>query len=168
MAKKDIYQNKIQVHYNVSIKTVPSYQVLTLRRVVSDYYAEGYLWKEMSAFTSKKRLTISDQTFSIYHDPDYREANVDIEICAPVAQMGKDTDGFIYRQTEPIELMASTMVYGSFENIAAVYLSFANWLEDHPQYRLGFPSRQIVHRGPWNKEKVEDHLTEIQIPLEEI
>lgn len=46
------------------------------------------------------------------------ETNVDIEICAPVTQMEKNTSGFTYRNTEPVPIMASTMVHGSFENIA--------------------------------------------------
>lgn len=46
LAKRDIKQKKIKVNYNVLIKSVPSYKVLSLRRVVPDYYAEGALWKK--------------------------------------------------------------------------------------------------------------------------
>lgn len=166
LAKRDIQQEKIAIHYNVSIKSIPSYQVFSLKRVVSDYYAEGLLWKEMAEFTNKNNIIISDHTFTIYHDPDYKETNVDIEICAPVARMGKDTSGFTYRNTEPVPIMACTMVYGIFENIAGAYLGFASWLQEHSQYIMGEHSRQIVHRGPWNEESPDSYLTEIQIPLE--
>lgn len=47
-AKKDIQAKNLKIHYNVSIKSIPSYQVFSLRRVVPDYYAEGTLWKQMS------------------------------------------------------------------------------------------------------------------------
>ena len=43
-AQKDILREKIDIHYNVSIKAVPSYPVLSLRRRVVDYYVEGALW----------------------------------------------------------------------------------------------------------------------------
>ena len=168
LAKRDIQQEKIKIHYNVSIKSIPSYQVFSLRRVVSDYYAEGMLWKEMSDFADANNMTISSHTFSIYHDLDYRETNVDIEICAPVSRIGEDTNGFTYRHTEPISAMACTMVYGPFENIASAYINFARWLQAHSQYRMGEHSRQIVHRGPWNEENPDQWLTEIQIPLEKI
>lgn len=168
LAKRDIRQEKITIHYNVSIKSIPSYQVFSLRRVVPDYYAEGLLWKEMSAFANKNNIPVSNNTFSIYHDPDYKETNVDIEICAPVARMGKDTSGFTYRNTEPVPIMACTMVYGTFENIAGAYLGFASWLQEHSQYSMGEHSRQIVHRGPWNEERPDKYLTEIQIPLKKI
>ncbi len=168
LAKRDILQEKITMHYNVSIKSIPGYQVLSLRRIVCDYYAEGQLWKEMSAFAEENNIPISNNTFTVYHDTDYRETDVDLEICAPVAKAGKDMCGFTYRNTEPVPIMACTMVYGSFENIAGAYLAFANWLQAHIQYIMSGQSRQIVHRGPWNAESPDQYLTEIQIPLEKI
>ncbi|MCL2851523.1 MAG: MerR family transcriptional regulator [Defluviitaleaceae bacterium] len=168
LAKRDIQQEKIKTHYNVSIKSVPSYQVFSLRRVVPNYYAEGLLWKEISGFVDAKNITISGKTFSIFHDPDYREADVDIEVCVPVAKMRKNSDGFTYRHTEPVPIMARTMVYGHFENIASAYIGFASWLQEYSQYSMGEHSRQIVHRGPWNEENPDKWLTEMQIPLERI
>lgn len=166
LAKEELLTDKNELHYNISIKSIPSYQVLSLRRVVRDYYAEGTLWQEMSEFAKSRKLSISNQTFTIYHDTDYREQDVDIEICAPVEQMGEDADGFVFRQTEAVPLMASTMVYGPFQNIAGAYRNFAGWLQKHSQYRMGETSRQIVHRGPWNEKTSDKYLTEIQIPLE--
>lgn len=168
LATKDIQQDKIAIHYNVSIKSIPSYQVFSLRRIVPDYYAEGQLWKEMSAFADENNISVSSNTFTIYHDTDYREKDVDIEICAPVAKMGENTNGFVYRNTEPVPIMACAMVYGPFENIAGAYIAFANWLQEHNQYKMTGQSRQIVHRGPWNEESPDKYLTEIQIPLEKI
>lgn len=166
LAKKDIQQENIETHYNVSIKSIPGYSVLALRRVVPDYYAEGPLWKELAAFMAKQKIAVSGNPFTIYHDTDYREKEIDIEICAPVTQTGKSMNGFIFRQTAPVPIMACAMVYGPFENIGKAYLSFANWLSRHPQYQMGGHSRQIVHRGQWNEDNPEKYLTEIQIPLE--
>jgi len=168
LAKKDIKRDNITINCNVSIKSIPSCQVFSLRRIVPDYYAEGQLWKEMSAFAEENNIPVSNDTFTIYHDMDYREKDVDIEVCAPVAAVGENISGFVYRNTEPVSMMACTMVYGAFENIAGAYLSFANWLQEHNQYKMSGQSRQIVHRGPWNEESPDKYLTEIQIPLEKI
>jgi DNA-binding transcriptional MerR regulator/effector-binding domain-containing protein len=168
LAMKDIQQDKIAIHYNVSIKSIPSYQVFSLRRVVPDYYAESQLWKEMSTFADENNISVSSDTFTIYHDTDYREKDVDIEICAPVAKMGENANGFVYRNTDPVPIMACAMVYGPFENIKGAYIAFANWLHEHNQYKMTGPCRQIVHRGPWNEENPDKYLTEIQIPLEKI
>lgn len=168
LAKNELLSSKNEIHYNISLKSVPSYQVLSLRRVVSDYYAEGTLWKEMSLFAHNHHIPISSQVFTIYHDADYRESDVDIEICAPVDRMGENADGYIFRNTEPVPVMACTMVYGPFGNIAGSYRIFADWLQKHARYKMAETSRQIVHRGPWNEDNPDNYLTELQIPLKQI
>lgn len=165
LARKELLSGENQMHYQVSIKSVPEYQVLSLRRIIPDYYAEGELWKELSTFASREQIAVSDQTFSIYHDPEYKEKDVDVELCVPVERCKENWQDFSYRRTEAVPVMASTMVYGSFMNIKKVYLDFAGWLEANSQYEMGESSRQIVHRGPWNEDDPRQYLTEIQIPL---
>ncbi|HAB61985.1 MAG TPA: MerR family transcriptional regulator, partial [Lachnospiraceae bacterium] len=104
----------------------------------------------------------------IYHDTEYKEQNVDVELCAPVKKMGQSIGGFTYRVTDPIPTMACTMVYGEFSNIAGAYLTFAKWLQKNSHYQMIGESRQLVHRGPWNEIDPEKYLVEIQIPLENV
>lgn len=165
LAKKAILFEKTEMHYNVSIKSIPSYPVLSYRKIIPSYYAEAGMWQELSAFASQNRVAISENTFSIYHDSDYREEQVDVELCTLVENFGEITGSFVYRYTEPVPVMASTMVYGSFSNIAGAYKAFAEWLQKNSRYQMTGQSRQIVHRGPWNEESEENYLVEIQIPL---
>ena len=83
----------------------------------------------------------------------YKEKDVDVELCAFVNKIGKDTGDFKFRFTEPVSMMACTMVYGDFSNISYAYRSFAKWLQENSQYKMKGSSRQIVHRGPWNEKK---------------
>lgn len=166
LAKNELLNGKNEIHYNISIKSVPGYQVLSLRKVIPDYYSEGKLWNELSEFAKQHRVELLSDTFSIYHDEDYREENVDVELCVVVSKAGKDIEPFKFRRTEPVPIMACTMVYGNFSNIAAAYLTFAKWLQNNSQYKMKGENRQIVHRGPWNEENPQKYLTEIQIPLE--
>lgn len=166
IAKNQIQENKGELHYNISIKAIPEYQVLSFRKVVPNYYCEGDLWKELSAFAKKHKIEISSFTFSIYHDTEYKEQNVDIELCVPVNKQFKALPPFYYRTVEPIPIMACTLVYGDFSNIKRGYLAFAKWLQKNSKYQISSPVRQIVHRGPWNEENPAKYLTEIQIPLE--
>lgn len=147
LAKNELLNGKNEIHYNISIKSIPSYQVLSLRKVIPDYYSEGKLWNELSEFAKQHKVEIQSDTFSIYHDEDYREENVDVELCAIVSKVGKDIEPFKFRSTEPIPIMACTMVYGSFSNIATAYLTFAKWLQNNSQYKMKGENRQIVHRG---------------------
>lgn len=168
LAKRELQNGKNEMHYNISIKSIPGYQVLSYRKIISDYYAEGELWAELSAFAEKKHVCMSGETFSIYHDAEYKEQDVDVELCAHVKKVGVSDGAFIYRCTEPVPVMACTMVYGEFSNIAGVYLAFAEWLQKNSQYKMTGQTRQIVHRGPWNEDDPKKYLVEIQIPLETI
>lgn len=165
-AKKELLHSESDLHYHISIKSIPAYQVLSLRRVVPSYYSEGELWQELSAFVKQSHGEVSEEAFSIFHDMEYKEAWVDIELCAVVKKAGENQGDFIYRTVSPVPIMASTMVYGPFSNIAGVYLAFADWLQKNSQYNMTGQTRQIVHRGAWNEENPAKYLTEIQIPLE--
>lgn len=165
-AKTELLRGKSEIHYNISIKSIPRYFVLSLRRIVSDYYAEGDLWKELSAFVVQNKVEISNNTFSIYHDEEYRESDVDIELCVTVNKAGKESGDFRFHYIEPVEKMACMMVNGDFSKIAGAYLSFAAWLENNSEYKMLGPDRQVVHRGPWNEKDPQEFLTEIQIPVQ--
>ncbi len=166
LAKRQLLEGNCNMYNQITIKSIPSYQVLSLREVISNYYEEGKLWKRLSEFVSKHHIEISSETFSIYYDEDYREEYIDVELCAPVKKIGVNSGNFIFRHTEAIPIMACTMVYGDFTNISGAYLSFTNWLLENVQYRMGGPCRQIVHRGPWNEDNPDNYLVELQIPLE--
>ncbi len=166
VAKEGIQGSKSELHYHISMKSIPACQVLSLRRTVPTYYSEGDLWKELSAFAEKEEIEISSDTFTIYHDTEYREQDVDMELCAPVKKTGENREPFCFRMTEAVPAMASTMVYGEFSNIKKAYLAFAKWLQKNSNYQMSAPVRQIVHRGPWNENAPAKYLTELQIPVE--
>lgn len=166
-ALRDI-KKKALVHYDVSLKSIPSFQVLSLRKIIPDYFCEGELWNELTGFIDEEGLGISpnSSSFAVYHDEEHKEANVDVEVCVIVDQLGASKNGFTFRQTEKVDTMAYTWVYGPFENIASGYSSLAQWLQQHNQYRMKGRNRQICHRGPWNEKNPDRYLTEIQIPVE--
>lgn len=165
IAKQELLNGKNEIHYHITIKSIPSYYVLSLRKIIPNYYAEGELWKELSEFVKERNIDISEDTFSIYYDEDYREENVDVELCVKTNKIGQDMNGFHFYYTKPVPIMACTMVYGDFSHISTAYRAFAKWLQENSQYTMSGENRQIVHRGPWNEENPEKYLTEIQIPL---
>ncbi len=120
---------------------------------------------ELSAFASEHQIQISKNTFSIYYDTEYREKDVDVELCAPVKKQGENMDGFYVRIVEPIPMMACTMVYGAFSISLMLTLHLHNGCMKTANMKLSSPTRQIVHRGPWNENSPEKYLIEIQIPL---
>lgn len=165
LAEKEVLRQSKTFYDQVTIRAIPSYPVLALRRIVPDYYAEGALWQEMQAFAAGRQLSFTGKGFTIYHDQEYREQEVDIELCMPVTTLGQDVGDLRFRYTEAVPVMACTMVYGDFSRIAGAYQAFAQWLEDNARYQMAGPDRQIVHRGPWNENDPEKYLTELEIPI---
>lgn len=163
---RQAWQSGMQpLHYQINIKSIPSYHVLSIRRVIPNYYAEGTLWKELERIAQAEKIEYIEPSFSIYHDEDYREENVDVEVCVPIKGQLPSSSALPLRDTESIPAMACMLVYGAFSNIAGAYQAFAGWLQNQSEYQMKNPSRQIVHRGPWNEPDVEKWLTEIQIPI---
>ncbi|WP_425325125.1 MerR family transcriptional regulator [Paenibacillus dendritiformis] len=167
VAIKDIREENLAVHHNVTVKNIPSYKILSLRKVIPNYDREGELWKELFAFIEEERIDIPKGAgnIAIFHDSDYKDADVDVEVGVIVNQLGENKGGFEYRETEAVDTMACVMVYGPFDNIARAYHSFAHWLEQHQQYQLAGLTRQICHKGPFNESDPAYYLTEVQTPV---
>lgn len=186
-----------KVTYDIKIKPVPDFLVLSLRGVVDNYYCEGGLWERLSDFIAKSgyQLPSNPLYFSICHDEDFKETDVDLEVCIPVNKtaMGyflsppreknagkcitsellscpfavkiESTDDIICHVVEGSNHMASLMVSGPYHRLAMAYKNFAYWLESDDNYELAKISRQVYHIGPWNDPDPEKYLTEIQMPL---
>ena len=165
LARRSLLEEEGELHYRISVKSIPAFRVISVRKVVPTYYSEGELWQELSMFAASRNVHISGEPFTLYHDRLFREKNVDIELCAPVETTGNDQPPFSFRRTEPVPHMACTMVSGGFSNIKGAYLAFANWLQEHGECKMSNPVRQIVHRGPWNEDNPNRYLVELQIPL---
>ncbi|AUA35934.1 MerR family transcriptional regulator [Clostridioides difficile] len=160
--------DKDEIHYNVVFKKIPSYKIISLREVVPDYQSEGILWEKLSKFIKEEHIEVSRQpnnNIAFYHDEEVKDNGVDIEVGMVVKKIGKNKSGFIYRETEEIDMMACTMVYGPYENIAGAYESFCYWLDKNSDYQISGINRQIGHKGEHNEINPENYLTEIQIPL---
>lgn len=163
-----IEADKFDQYYNVTIKSIPSYPVISLRRNVNNYFEEGKLWAELMEFVRKEHIEYdksSQNNVAVYHDEEYLDSNVDIEVCLIVKRAGKNKDAFTYRMLEPVDHMACMMVYGPYENLAGAYRSFAEWLDKNQPFTMGNTSRQITIIDHQDTDNPEEYLTEIQIPL---
>ncbi len=157
-------KENMSMNYEVTIKEVPSYKVVSKRGIIQAYDREGQLWRELGEFAGNNSIKCGDICFAIYHDQEYKEKDVDVEVVMSVEQLQKDRDGFTFRETEPVGQMASLMVAGPFENISPAFNALAEWVENNGFVPAG-PSRQICHKGPWCESNPENYLTEIQYPV---
>lgn len=159
---KEMNTPAVRPDISIVMKPISSCHVISLRRRVENYYCEGELWQEMSQYL---RGCEENQSFSIYHDLDYRETDVDIEICVAIPEDFNVPNGLVYRQIPQVERAACFMVPGDYSHISPAYREFAYWLEQHPEYRMSGENRQICHVTACHTNNPEEYVTELQIPL---
>lgn len=148
----------------IVMKKIPDLEVVSLRKVVPDYFSEGEMWKEMTGKLGKCRSLVSE-SFSLYHDTEYKEEEVDIEICVVWNEKnGAVPRGLVHRQVPGCDHAVSILVKGSYQNISGAYKEFLYWLGKHPEYRMAGPNRQICHVSPADKVAEEEYVTELLIP----
>ncbi len=170
-AMLDIDNGTLDMHYAVSLKSVPSQLVLSRRRIIPTYFHEESLWMELTTYMHSHGIhpasETSDNNLTIFHDMEHKDTDVDVEVAATiVAPFDVQEAGFACRELEAVEHMACIMAYGPFSNIDGAYTSFARWLDEHSQYRMSGLTRQICHKGPWDEPDPEKYLTELQVPVE--
>ncbi|MGC6174755.1 MerR family transcriptional regulator [Lacrimispora sp. 38-1] len=171
LAVTQIQCNELNQYCNVTVKSVPSYPVISLRKKVENYYEEGQLWKELMDFVSREHIEYDKSRqngIAIYHDEEYSDSGIDMEVCLIVRRLEKSRGVFTCRTLEPVPKMAGMMVYGPYENLAGAYLSFAGWLDENQPCAMGAPTRQITIIDHQDTDNPEEYLTEIQIPLMEL
>ncbi|MBC2724544.1 MerR family transcriptional regulator [Desulfosporosinus sp.] len=159
-----IGMESVSMNYEVTIKTIPSCKVVSLREIIPQYDMEGQLWMKLGGFMEEQKLLCIPPGFAIYHDMEYKESDVDVEVAIGVENILEDQGVFKFRETEAVPNMASMMVPGPFENIAPAYNALAEWVEKN-EYKIDGAARQICHKGPWNENSSENYLTEVMFPV---
>lgn len=168
-AIKEIEKSNFKIHCNINFKSTQKILILSVRDIIPTYFDEGVLWNRLCDFIHDENIPIKHDMYNniaLYHDIEYKDKNVDVEVGVIVDKAGKDKDGFVYREVEGVEKMAYAMVYGPYKNLAKAYEMLAYYLESHNERMAEKPSRQICHVGVCDTENEEEYLTEIQIPLE--
>lgn len=167
MSLRDLDRQKLDLNTQIIIKKLPTCHVVSIRKLVPDYFCEGELWGELSEKLQMWKNLKAKESFSIYHDLEQKEKDVDIEVCVVINDVTlADDESIVFRQVKEIEKAACFMIYGPYENIANAYSEFAVWLEQHPEYKMYGGNRQICHVGGWNEANPANFVTELQIPID--
>ena len=165
-AIQNLNKENEMTNYEVEIKSVPSYQMLTLREVIPAYEQEGDLWMKLGTYAKQTQATVKENgiCFAVYYDESKLENGVDVEVLQEVSTLGQAEKPYQYRKTEPLAKAASIMVKGDYTNISPAFTFLGAWLEENNMEINGQP-RQIPVIGPWNAKDPSEYRTEIQIPI---
>lgn len=156
----------IIMEYNVTLKELPRRQVASLREVIPSYWQEGELWGRMMTETAGQNLQIAEPCYSIaiFHDKEYREENVDVEVQMAVKGDYRDTESVRFFTAEP-QTIASVTVQGSYQQMGRVNQVLASWIAGNG-CEINGPMFNIYHVGPAQTADESQWVTEVCMPVE--
>lgn len=151
---------------NVVIKSLPEVIVASKRLVIPTYDALYEVAPAMGEVMKKHGAVCREPAycFNIYHDDEYKDKDIDLEICEAVVEKLEDKDGLVYKIIDGVKEAACINHKGPYETLSASYGKIMKWIEDEG-FKIIDHARESYIDGPWNKKDPQEWLTEIQIPV---
>ncbi len=153
--------------YTPIIKELPEVIVASMRQVVENYGVFFHLCPNVMA-KEMERLgcvcAVPEYCFNIYHDGEYKEKDIDVEICEAVTEMKEDSDILKFKKIDKVPSAVCVLHKGPYERLGEAYAFVFNWIKENNYEVLDHPRESYID-GIWNKESAEDWLTELQVPV---
>lgn len=161
---KFINKEDLNMNYDIALKNIPAYKVLSLRDTIPAYNEEGKLWGELQAFAEGNKIKNITPCYAIYHDEGYKESDIDVEVTMCVNEGVIESNRVKLRELEAVPEMAVVFHQGPFEEMSSAYHALGKWMSAN-NYEWNGPTRAIYHKGPWCESDSANYLTEIQAPV---
>jgi DNA-binding transcriptional MerR regulator/effector-binding domain-containing protein len=127
----------------VVLREVSAVEVYSVRQRVPRLGAPMQtLFEEAEAVVAAAQGRSPASPFTIFHDPDYREAEVDVEICIPVKE---GVDRLATRIVPASAAMGCITYGGPYEQTPMLYSQLLQWL-NRSGMRMNGPLREVYHR----------------------
>ena len=154
--------------YQAVIKEIPAYTVYSEERVLKDYSEVTSLVlnsaEECLRLNPDIECVKPDYCFCEYLDGEYKDKNIRTRYSQAVEKAGVGNERIHFRSLPKTKAVC---VYhkGAYDNLGEAYAYLMKYAEENGYHVLGFP-RECYIDGMWNKDNVEDWLTELQLPVE--
>jgi DNA-binding transcriptional MerR regulator len=164
-----LLQKDADREYHVVLKELPEVIVASMRTIMPNYSALFSIVPPMGA--EMERLgcicAVPEYCFNIYHDGEYKECDVDVEICEAVTEKKENSHMLTFKTIEKVETAACVLHKGAYEGFPKAYAAVLKWVEENEFEIIDYPRESYID-GIWNKDSEEDWLTEIQVPVKAV
>lgn len=163
---KNLKQGVIPMMYDVILKELPEIIVASLRTRIPNYEAFNTIYPEMGKYMEEQKVKCATPgyCFTLYHDGEYKESDIDVEICESVTHFAQDSDKVKFKKMEAVKTAACVIHKGPYRTIGLGYGAVMKWIEESGYDITGLPRESYIE-GIWNQDNPEEWLTEIQIPV---
>lgn len=160
------YLKESTMDINVRRVHMPAMTVAALRRVLPSYREEGALWQEIGPLMEHSKARLSRETIggATFHDPEYRETDVDVEVWLRVEAPFVPKAPLECRETPARELAVATL-RGSYDGMPEVTAALGAYIAAH-DLSTG-PMFNIYRVSPAQNPDPAAWVTEVCFPIEE-
>jgi len=152
--------------YTPVIRSLPEVIVASMRMIAPnyDYYFDiipkmGEEMKRQGAVCAEP-----EYCFNLYHDGEYKESNIDVEVCESVVDFCEDSEMVKYKKIKGVKEALCILHKGPYKTLPDAYNFAMAWIKDNDYEMVGLPRESYID-GIWNKKTDSEWLTEIQIPI---
>ena len=161
--------DKIDTNYHVLVKSLPEVIVASMRTRIPDYDALFDVVPAMGQEMERLGCVCAEPEycFSIYHDGEYREEDIDVEICEAVVEKREDSEMVCFKVIDAVDTAACILHKGPYEGFPQAYAAILRFVEENGYELCGYPRESYID-GAWNKDTAEEWLSEIQFPIRKV
>ena len=149
---------------DIVIKKIDAQLAATVRGVVPTYGDIGQLYGELCPYLEQHKAQWIGAPIAIYHDMEYMEKDVDIEVAVPLASAITGTDRIKVVELPAIEQAACLIHHGSYETIGESYKALMAWAEANG-YQVAGPDREVYLKSYEETKDPAEFITELQLPI---
>ncbi len=132
--------------YDVISRSIGSELVATHREVLADDDHIQYMFNELEAYVAGHDQARADKPpFTIYHDADYRDKDIDVEVVVPLKFPIPGADSIQVCELPAIPNAACVVHTGGYGTLYQAYNALLGWI-DANDYRMSGPVREVYLR----------------------
>lgn len=151
--------------YNVTVKTFPDRYAATVRKIIPRYEDEGMLWGILMRETEQMNLIPDNPCYccAVFHDKEYKEENVDVEVYKTVQGKYEDTENVVFKVLPKITVACATCK-GSCKQMGNIMAEVVQWVTDNG-YEFNGPVFNIYHVSPYETSNPDEFVPEVCYPV---
>jgi DNA-binding transcriptional MerR regulator len=164
---KQIEEEQTMSQIEVVIKKVEPQRIASVRDIIPSYPAQGGLWGELEGYLAQQRVRPTGPCLTIYHDDEYKERDVDAEVCEPIGVELAEA-GRVKVRSLPAAEVVSAVHRGPYVTLGKAIQDVIQWTEANG-YRITGPEREIYLQPGRNGSQTDpETITEVQFPVEKV
>ncbi len=160
---KQIEQEDTMANYEIVLKKESSIKVASIREILPDFSSIGRLYDELLEYFKQHGVEEGSYCAAIWHDPEYKEFNVDGEAVISIEGELPSTERLKVYELPGVEKMACVVHHGSYNTIEKAYAALPAWIEANG-YKIIGSNREVYIIGG-NEQDNESYVTEVQFPI---